>query len=127
LLLESVNASRFDLVLGVLPGSQTNDGELLINGQADLALVNPFGTGKQLSLHWENPKPRSPKLNVNFSFPYLFSSPLGMDYQFDLFKNDTLYIDITHQLGVSWLYGGGNSLTGPLETVDADDDDLRVD
>ncbi len=108
--LQNGGGSRFDFLLGILPGNESNNGKLLINGRADLLLSNPFGTGKEIRFLWQNPRVLSPMADLEFKMPYLFALPLGMDYKFQLRKYDTSYFNINHRVGASWFYEGSNYL-----------------
>lgn len=108
--LRNSGGSRFDFLIGILPGNESNGGKLLINGRADLALLNPFGTGKEIRFLWQNPRVLSPQIDLQFDGPYLFSLPLGVDYRFQLMKYDTSYLLLDHIAGFSWFYEGGNYL-----------------
>jgi len=108
--LRNSGGSRFDFLIGVLPGNESNGGKLLINGRADLALLNPFATGKEIRFLWQNPRVLSPQIDLRFDGPYLFSMPVGVDYRFHLMKFDTSYLLLEHMAGISWFYEGGNYL-----------------
>jgi len=108
--LRNSGGSRFDFLIGVLPGNESNGGKLLINGRADLALLNPFSSGKEIYFLWQNPRVLSPQIDLRFEGPYLFSMPVGVDYRFHLMKYDTSYLLLEHIAGISWFYEGGNYL-----------------
>lgn len=108
--LRNSGGSRFDFLIGVLPGNESNGGKLLINGRADLALLNPFSSGKEIYFLWQNPRVLSPQIDLSFEGPYLFSLPVGIDYRFHLMKYDTSYLLLEHIAGISWFYEGGNYL-----------------
>lgn len=103
-------SSRFDFLIGVLPNNVQKGGGLLITGEAKMKLVNPLGTGKSLFVDWKGLQPRSPQLKARFIYPYVFSSPIGIDAKFDLVKRDTLYLDIAEELGFQYLFSGNNYL-----------------
>ncbi|MEL7162438.1 MAG: hypothetical protein AAFN92_16890, partial [Bacteroidota bacterium] len=46
-------ASRFDFVIGVLPGSVQNGGKLLITGELNGELYNGFGQGERIAARFE--------------------------------------------------------------------------
>lgn len=102
-------ASQFDFLVGFLPNNQET-GKILITGEANLNLVNPFGTGKEIRLNWRKLQAGTQYLNIGFSYPYLFSLPLGADLSFDLYKRDSLYLDIDYEIGLQYLFVGRNYL-----------------
>lgn len=108
LYLKAIKSSRFDFIFGILPNSSQTGGKLLITGDANLYLVNPFGTGKTIAASWKNLQPRSPQIDLLFKYPYIFQAPLGIDASFNLFKKDTLYIDIRAKAGLQFILSGQN-------------------
>ena len=108
LFLQSKQASNFNFILGLLPNNEQVNQKLLLTGEANLNLVNPFGTGKSLLLEWRGLRPRSPELNARFVYPYFLGMPVGIDARLNIYKNDTFYINILQELGVQYLFSGNN-------------------
>jgi outer membrane translocation and assembly module TamA len=107
LFLNKKNASRFDFILGVLPNSSST-GKLLITGEGQLNMVNPFGRGESVFLSFSQLPPRTTQAELRAEYPYLFNMPFGIDGDFSLYKNDTLYIDVKEQIGLKYLFTGVN-------------------
>lgn len=107
LFLNKKNASRFDFILGVLPNSNST-GKLLITGEGQLNMVNPFGRGESVFLSFNQLQPRTTQAELRAEYPYLFNMPFGVDGDFSLYKNDTLYIDVKEQIGLKYLFTGVN-------------------
>ncbi len=107
LFLNKKDASRFDFVLGVLPNSSST-GKLLVTGDGQLSLVNPFGRGESIFLSFSALQPRTSQGILRADYPYLFNLPFGIDGDFNLYKNDTLYIDVKEQIGLKYLFTGVN-------------------
>lgn len=96
LYLEKIKVSSFDGILGILP-SQKTDEKLQIAGQLQLSLVNGFQQGENIHLQWARPSSGIQRLFVNASYPFLFGSPLGINADIELFKNDTFYLNFKHR------------------------------
>ena len=109
LFLTNKRASQFDFLLGFLPNSAST-GKFLFTGNVNLNLVNPFGLGHVIGLTWQKLQPGTQDLKVNFEYPYLLSTPIGVDANFHLYKRDTSYIDIDYQVGIQYVFGGRNHL-----------------
>lgn len=107
LFINKKNASRFDFVLGVLPNSSST-GKLLITGDGQLNLINPFGRGESIFISFSQLQPRTTQAELRAEYPYLFGMPFGLDGNFSLYKNDTLYIDVKEQIGLKYLFTGVN-------------------
>ena len=105
--LESRKSSQFDFLVGFLPNNDVT-GKLLITGEANVNLLNPFGFGENLRLNWRKMQPRTQNLDAGFSFPYIISLPFGVDAGLRIYKRDTLFLDIDWDAGLSYLFVGGN-------------------
>lgn len=110
LFLESRRASQFDLVVGVVPPPETSPGKYELTGDARLKLVNSFGRGELIDFNWKKPQPLSQDLKARFTYPFLFSTPVGLDLFLSIFKQDTSYIDVVRTLGLQYIIHGNNSL-----------------
>ncbi|MGB3073682.1 MAG: BamA/TamA family outer membrane protein, partial [Chitinophagales bacterium] len=108
LYLKKKNASSFDFILGVLPNSATN-GKLLVTGDGRLNLINSFGRGETVNLRFNQLPGRATQVDLKGAYPYLFNLPFGMDAEFNLYKKDTLYLEVKGQVGVQYLFTGVNN------------------
>jgi len=112
--LSKKRASRFDFVLGVLPqnaaGRQTNNRSVLITGSFKGELQNQFGRGERIYASFEQLRPETQELELEFNYPYPLGLPFGIDFSFDLYKRDTSYLDLESDLGLQYLFEGGNYL-----------------
>jgi outer membrane protein assembly factor BamA len=107
LYLDKRKASKFYGVIGILPNNQTT-GKLLINGELKLSLLNSFGRGELIDLHWQSVSRGTQDLKVNLAYPYLFGTPFGINYKFLLYKKDTSYLTLTHNIGLQYFFLGAN-------------------
>lgn len=107
LYLKDRNSSQFDFLIGFLPNNDVS-GRLLVTGEANLRLESPFGTGKTIALNWKKLQARTQELDLKFSYPYVLSFPLGLDAEFELYKRDTLYLNLDYEIGVQYLFIGRN-------------------
>jgi outer membrane protein assembly factor BamA len=105
LYLEKKKANRFNGIIGFLPENEET-GKLLITGELKLNLVNSFGRGEEIILDWEKLESSTQKLNIGFSYPYIFKSNLGVDFGFGLYKKDSIYLSLNADLGLRLFLGG---------------------
>jgi hypothetical protein len=75
-----------------------------------MVLNNAFGRGESLELRFSQLQPRTTQVYVKAAYPYLFGIPFGLDGEFNLYRNDTLYLDVKEQIGLQYLFTGGNYL-----------------
>jgi outer membrane protein assembly factor BamA len=102
LYLQNKESNQISAVIGFLPSNQQTGGKLLVTGEANLNLRNPFGNGETMGLNWQQLQPKSPRLNLLFERPYLFHSPVGINLNFDLYKRDSFFLNIHFQVGAQY-------------------------
>lgn len=106
LFLQPKSVSRFNFIAGVIPNSGNNNGRLQLTADVDLDLNNGLGVGERVRFRWKNLKPRSPELDISFLYPYVAWLPVGVDARFQLYKRDSLYLDVKEELGVRFSFIG---------------------
>lgn len=104
---KKVNASRFNGLIGFMPGS-ANGGRLLITGEADLGLWNALGYGEQVTLKWRRIQAGTQSLSIYLKYPYLFGTPLALNGSFDFYRRDSSFQNIHFGFGVQYLFIGTN-------------------
>jgi hypothetical protein len=107
--LNNRNANVFNAIIGLAPNSALNN-KLVFTGEANLQLQNLLGTGKYFGFNFRSFLNGSQDLDLNFVWPYFMGSNIGLDYQFKLLRFDTLFVDLTNQIGVQYLLGGINHI-----------------
>ncbi|MCK5856286.1 MAG: BamA/TamA family outer membrane protein [Bacteroidales bacterium] len=95
----------FDGIVGLQPKSSI-DNKMMLTGNLKLKLFNSFKRGEMISLNWKSPGSGSQNLDIGFAYPYLFNSPIGVDYTFKLFKQDTNFINLSNKPGVRFIING---------------------
>ncbi len=101
-------SSRFDLVLGLLPRADNSGFDL--TGDGELYLANPFGTGETIGLEYESYPQKSQEILVSFKLPYMPLVPIGLQFDFDLYRRDTIWSDTHYRLGFHYQIDGRNQL-----------------
>ncbi len=109
LALEARPASRFDLLIGILPTRQAQGRRVRLSGTADIALANALGYGEQLSIQYDQLQPASPRLQIRSDWPWLPWMPFGTFGTFDLYKRDSQYLDLRWEAGIYQLQPSGHS------------------
>lgn len=97
--LNNRNASAFDILVGLQPATDP-ESPLSLTGYAELDLVNQLTRGERIYLHLEKLRPRSQELEMALSYPYLLDLPFGVEGEFNLQKNDTLYSELEWKAGI---------------------------
>ena len=94
-------SSQVNFLIGFLPASSENS-KLQITGDVNLDLKNMFGGAEEILLRWQQLQPKSPRLNLGFTKPYIFRSPFGVNFLFDLFKKDSNFLQVNTQAGIQY-------------------------
>lgn len=115
LFLEKKKASRFDFLIGLLPGDREDINgiptqKLLVTGDLTAEMYNQFGKGERIFAEFERLRPSVQELKLEFSYPYVLEMPFGADFAFSQFRRDSSYNDVGLDLGVRYLLEGGNYL-----------------
>lgn len=96
-------SSQINVLIGFLPSTDPlTRNKLLVTGEANVNLKNALGSGESIGLNWQQIQFKSPRLNILFQQPYLFNSPFGVNFNFDLFKKDSSYININLLFGLQY-------------------------
>ena len=102
LYLQSKPANQIDAIAGFLPAT-AEAAKPLFTVDVKLKLQNAFASGETLALNWQQVQPQSPALNFIFQRPYLFNSPFGLDFRFNLYKKDSAYLNLNVSAGVQYV------------------------
>lgn len=111
LYLRNKKANSFNGIIGFLSDNEKT-GKLLITGELNLNLVNPFGRGEEIRLNWEKIESSTQKLNLGFNYPYIFKSNFGIDTDFGLYKKDSTYLSLNTGIGLRLFMNTGNYIKG---------------
>ena len=89
-----------------MPDNKT--GKISFTGDVSLKLQNGLGRGELIDLNWRRLQIQTQDLKLRLVYPFLFRSPFGVDYSFKLYKKDTSYLDVNQNIGLQYLFIGGN-------------------
>ena len=98
-------SNQIDGVLSVLPEAGGGDRKILLTGELNVLLRNLAHSGKMFSLHWQRLQVASQRLDLSYDHPNLIRSPFGFGFNFNLLKEDTLFLNRKANLSVSYLTG----------------------
>ncbi len=101
LYLQPKRSSQVNVLIGFLP-SANQSGKLQVTGDVNLDLQNLLAGGENILVKWQQLQVKSPRLNLGFSKPYIFNSPFGFSFLFDLFKKDSSFLQLNAQTGVQF-------------------------
>ncbi len=106
---EKAGSNRFDGWVGLSPDLKS-PGRLSFSGEVSLQLNNIISQGENWAMGWRRNQDGSQKLNLGAHLPYLAGLPVGADANFELFRQDTSYLNMSWDLGVPYHFGMGQLL-----------------
>ncbi len=119
LYLEDKKASQIDGIIGILPDNEQS-GKVQLTGELRLRLLSSFGRGELFDLNWKQPQKQTQDLKVRFNYPFIFSTPIGLDLNLGIYKKDTTYVDVILGAGLQLLLRGGNYFKAFVENHRSD-------
>lgn len=94
--------SQVNFLVGFLPANNLTN-KLQLTGDVNLLLKNSFGKAETILVNWQQLQLQSPRLKLGYQQPYVFKSPFGIDFGFDLLKKDSSFLQINALLGIQYL------------------------
>jgi hypothetical protein len=116
--LEKVKPNRFDGFIGF---ANDENSKLTFNGYLDLVLQNVFNSGEKLALYWKNDGNQQSTFNLGGEVPYIFKSPLGIQANLRIFKQDSTFQNTQSELNLGYYFSYNKKLfVGIKSTTSAD-------
>ena len=110
LYLKQKRSNQINIIIGFLPNNnQLSSKKTLITGEGNLNLKNALGSGETIGLNFQALQVASKRLNLLYQHPFLFKSPFGLDFSFDMFLKDSSYLNINFQLGAQYVLNTNQS------------------
>lgn len=97
------NASRFDLIFGVIPTTNLQESQLFLSLDFTAEMMNKLGYGEYIFVDFERLRPEQQKFETKFNYPYFLDTKFAIDTRFKLFRLATDYQTLTADLGVQYL------------------------
>ncbi|PBQ33511.1 hypothetical protein CNR22_17585 [Sphingobacteriaceae bacterium] len=108
LFLDKKDASQFDGIIGLLPDANTK--KTVITGDVKLKLINGIlRNGETFDLEWRRLQSQTQDFSGRVIYPFLFGTPVGVDYALKIYRKDTTFIDITNNIGLQYYFSGLNN------------------
>jgi outer membrane protein assembly factor BamA len=110
LYLKPRRSSQIDALVGFLPSSNPVLGnKVVVTGEATVNLQNALGSGETMKLDWQQLQAGSPRLDLLYQQPFIFNSPFGLNASFDLYKQDSTYININFVAGAQYTFSANQN------------------
>lgn len=108
LYLKPRRSSQVNFLIGFLPANNESN-KLQLTGDVNLNLKNALGSGEMILVNWQQLQLQSPRLNLGYQHPFIFKSPIGIDFSFNLFKKDSTFLQVNAQFGIQYLLSSRQS------------------
>jgi len=121
---EKTRTNNFDGFLGF--GSNENTNKIEFDGYLDLRLINNLNYGETLNLFYKSDEIDQQTFSVNADLPYLFASPVGLEFGLNIFRKDSTFQNVTQNIKVNYQinakhkFGAGLSTTTSTNLSDDD-------
>ncbi|MHA7058603.1 POTRA domain-containing protein [Aquimarina sp. M1] len=109
LYLEKRSANTFDGFLGF--SSDTESGNLELNGYLNLNLINNLNFGEKLNLIYKSDGNEQQRFQTNISLPYILKTPIGLEAGLDIFKKDSSFLVTEQRANLNYLINDKNNLS----------------
>jgi outer membrane protein assembly factor BamA len=110
LYLKQKRSNQINVLIGFLPNNnQLSSKKALITGEGNLNLKNALGSGETIGLNFQALQVESKRLNLLYQHPFLFKSPIGLDFSFDMFLKDSSFLNVNFQLGAQYALNANQS------------------
>lgn len=121
--LKKTKTNAFDGLIGFDTNEQNN--KLQVNGYLTLKLQNIFDKGNSYNINWNNNGTGTSNLNLQYTAPFVFSSPVSNEFHFQLFKKDSTNVNLNIKEVLSLLYRSNHSFLTSF-TYESSNSTLKV-
>ena len=108
LYLKSKPVSLANGVIGLQPNPVTQ--KVMLTGDVRLKLVNVLKKAESIELNWKSIQAQTQSLKAQVNIPNLFSTPFGIDGQFQMYKRDSSFLELKSTSGVQYALNNGSYL-----------------
>jgi translocation and assembly module TamA len=119
LYLKKKRSNQFDGIIGF--ASKEESSGLEFNGYLDLTINNIFNSGETIALYWKNNGNDSQRFFLEAELPYIFNLPLIPKANFQLYRQDSTYSNVTTHVSLGYSLGPKGKLTALLSTEKSTD------
>ncbi len=110
LYLQKNKTNKFDGLIGFT--SDENTGKLKFNGYLDIVLKNIFNKGETLALYWSSNGDEQQQFHLESEIPYILNSAITPKISFDLYKQDSSFINLKSRLDLTYRFNTKSSFGG---------------
>lgn len=120
--IEKTKSNAFDGFLGF--GTNENTNKIEFDGYLNLSLTNNLNYGETLQLLYKSDENDQQTFDGNVKMPYMFSSPLGVELNLNIFRKDSSFVTarqsakLNYQINANHVIGVGVSAVNSSDLLD---------
>ena len=119
LYLKKKRSNQFDGIIGF--ASKEASSGLEFNGYLDLAVNNVFNSGETIAIYWKNNGNDRQRFYLEAELPYLFNLPLVPSVNFELYRQDSTYNNVSTLINLGYSLGAKGKLSASFRTENSND------
>nr|WP_321237269.1 hypothetical protein [uncultured Psychroserpens sp.] len=117
--IEKARSNTFDGFLGFGTNEVTN--KIEFDGYLDLNLTNNLNYGESLKLLYKSDENDQQTFDLKLGAPYIFSSPIGIDLNLNIFKRDSSFVTVSQAAKISYQINSKHVVSAGINTVNSTD------
>lgn len=118
LYLQKRKNNTFDGLIGFFTDES---GKLKFNGYLDLQLNNLLNKGESLSIYWKGNGEERKVFNLEVNTPFIFGSPISPKVNFNIYKQDSTFLNVKVTIDLAYLINSKNSLSAKFQSESSND------
>lgn len=108
---EEVQGNQIDGVVGL---NTEEDGDISLNGDFQLRLLNVLKRGEELQVRWRRPDANVQSLNLLTEIPYLVRTPVWLEGSLNIFRQDSSFVNSSFEGLLKYLLESGSFVSGGI-------------
>ncbi|MFT4612195.1 MAG: outer membrane protein assembly factor BamA [Glaciecola sp.] len=113
--IEKTKSNTFDGFLGFGTNEATN--KIEFDGYLDLNLTNNLNYGESLKLLYKSDEGEQQTFDLRLNAPYVFSTPVGIDLNLNIFKRDSSFVTVTQAAKLNYQINSKHIISGGISSV----------
>ena len=106
------NASRFDFIFGIVPNDNSGSNQqYTLTGEVLSEMINRLGAGERIFINVRRLRPEVLDVKLSFDYPYIFGQALGVETDFQLFRNSTNFLDVLGKAGLQFILSPNDQIS----------------
>ena len=102
LYIEKIRRNKFDGFISF--DTDENSGKINIEGYAKINLINTFNGGEKINFDFRSQKNQDRSLNSDIYIPYVFGSPINLNYGLNLIQKDSTYTSNENLIDIDMIF-----------------------